>query len=496
MASSAPRPKTPTDDRAALLSGLPKVDKLAAHPSLAGVRRRLGVAAITAMARGAIEDARRRILDREAASAGVGAVAADLVAGPAVAGLSVDELAADVAARAHASLSARARAVINATGVILHTNLGRAPLSTAAVEALARSAGRYTSIEMDLATGKRGARGAFAEETLARLTGAEAALVVNNNAAAVMLALSALAFGKKVLVSRGELVEIGGGFRVPDVLARSGAVLVEVGTTNKTRLDDYARALDEGGVAAVLCVHQGNFRQVGFVERPDVGGLVRLAHERGALAIHDLGGGALIDLEPFGLRGEPLVQSSVAAGFDVVCFSTDKALGGPQGGALVGGEGPIGRARKDPLARALRLGRLPLVALEATLAHYLEGDLEAVPALAAIRAPIEAVRGRAESWRAKVEGRGGAVGMARVVDLDVAVGGGTLAEEALPSAGLAVDVEDADSFVQRLRAGDPPVFARIQEGRVLFDARTVLPGEDEALVTAILAALGPRPSAG
>ena len=462
MASQSP-------PRAGTLSALPKVDRVTAHPSLAGVKKRLGVAALTQMARLAIDAARSRILGGEPCP-------------------SLDDIVADVGGRARASLSARARPVINATGVLLHTNLGRAPLSAAAVEALARSAGRYTSIEMDLATGKRGARGAFAEEALARLAGAEAALVVNNNAAAVMLALSALAFGKKVLVSRGELVEIGGGFRVPDVLARSGAVMVEVGTTNKTRLEDYARAFDEGGVALVLCVHQGNFRQVGFVERPDPGALVRLAHERGGLAVHDLGGGALLDLSPYGPRGEPTVQESVRAGFDVVCFSTDKALGGPQGGALAGKASAIERARRDPLTRALRLGRLPLVALEATLASYLEGDLDAVPALAAIRAPTAAVRARAEAWLAALS-EGGAPAALEVIELDVAIGGGTLAEEPLASAGLAVAVADPDAFTHRLRTGEPPVFARIQDGRVLFDARTVLPGEDEALVAAIRAAL-------
>jgi L-seryl-tRNA(Ser) seleniumtransferase len=451
----------------AALSSLPKVDRVTAHPDLAAVKKRLGVATLTPMARLAIEAARARVLAGEPCP-------------------SLDDIAAEVAGRARASLSARARPVINATGVILHTNLGRAPLSAGAVEALARSAGRYTSIEMDVATGKRGARGAFAEEALARLTGAEAGLVVNNNAAAVMLALSALAFGKKVLVSRGELVEIGGGFRVPDVLARSGAVMVEVGTTNKTRLDDYARAFDEGGVAMVLSVHQGNFRQVGFVERPEPRALVRLAHERGGLAVHDLGGGVLFDLAPYGPRGEPPVQESVRAGFDVVCFSTDKALGGPQGGALVGRSAAIERARRDPLARALRLGRLPLVALEATLASYLEGDLDAIPALAAIRAPVAEVRARAERWQALLAARGMPV---EVVDLAVAVGGGTMAEEPLASAGLAFTVADPDAFTHRLRAGDPPVFARIHEDRVLFDARTVLPGEEEELLEAIAEAL-------
>ncbi|MBK8259191.1 MAG: L-seryl-tRNA(Sec) selenium transferase [Polyangiaceae bacterium] len=447
------------------------MDRVAAAVQLEHARKRLGTSVITQLSRIAVEAARTKI--------GAGAPCP-----------SFDEIVSDVYTRAAASLASRARPVINATGVILHTNLGRAALSASAVSALAESAARYTSLEMDLATGKRGARAAFAEQSLARITGAEAALVVNNNAAAVMLALSALAFGKKVLVSRGELVEIGGGFRVPDVLARSGAVMVEVGTTNKTRLDDFARALDEGGVAVVLSVHQGNFRQVGFVERPEGAALVRLAHERGALAVHDLGGGALVDLSAFGLRGEPRVQESVSAGFDLVCFSTDKALGGPQGGVLAGTTAAVEKARRDPLARALRMGRLPLVALEATVAGYLEGDLDAIPTLAAIRTPIERVRARAADWREALVIRvPAAAEVITVTDLDVAVGGGTLAEEPLPSAGLSIGVHNANVLADKLRTGDPPVFVRVQDDRVLVDARTVLPGEDEALLAALQTAL-------
>jgi L-seryl-tRNA(Ser) seleniumtransferase len=398
---------------------------------------------------------------------------------------SLDQVADRTAALAREALDARARPVINATGVVLHTNLGRAPLAASAVEALAASAGRYTSIEIDLGTGRRGARAAFAESSLAQLAGAEAALVVNNNAAATLLALSALAMGRRVLVSRGELIEIGGGFRVPDVCARSGAELVEVGTTNRTRLADYQAALDAGGVAAILRVHQGNFRQTGFVERPALEALAELAHARGVLLVEDLGGGAMIDLGPHGLAGEPTVRSSVAAGADVVCFSTDKVLGGPQGGALVGRAEAIEKARRDPLARALRLGRLPLVALEATVALYLEGRLDEVPALAALRRPAGEVRARAERWRAALEARGVA---ASVVEMEGAVGGGALAEAPVQSAGVAIE-GDAEVLAARLRAGEPPVVGRIHEGRLLLDARTVLAGEDEAMLAAVAAAV-------
>jgi L-seryl-tRNA(Ser) seleniumtransferase len=305
-----------------------------------------------------------------------------------------------------------------------------------------------------------------------------------------LLALSALAMGRRVIVSRGELIEIGGGFRVPDVCARSGAELVEVGTTNRTRLADYEKALAGGAVAAILRVHPGNFRQVGFVERPAGGPLAELAHAHGALLIEDLGGGAMIDLAPHGLEGEPTVRSSVAAGADVVCFSTDKVLGGPQGGALVGSAAAVEKARRDPLARALRLGRLPLVALEATVALYLEGRLDAIPALAALRRPVRDVRARAEAWQAALAARGVA---ARVLDLEGAVGGGALAEAAVSSVGLAIE-GDAEALAARLRSGDPPVVGRIQDGRLLLDGRTVLPGEDEALLEAVRAAvLGPAP---
>jgi L-seryl-tRNA(Ser) seleniumtransferase len=449
------------------------VDRVSAHARLEPLRRRLGSEAVTRLTRRAIEAARSAV--REGAACP-----------------SIEEVAAEVERAGERLLKKRARPVINATGVILHTNLGRAPLAREAARAVAESAARYTSVEIDLETGRRGARGAFAESALCELSGAEAALVVNNNAAAVLLALSALASGARVIVSRGELIEIGGGFRIPEVLARSGAKLVEVGTTNKTRLEDYARALDvdEGGAAAILRVHQANFRQTGFVERPELGALAELSRARGALLIKDLGGGAMLDLAPYGLAGEPTVRASVSGGCDVVCFSTDKVLGGPQGGAIVGRAGLVERARRDPLARALRLGRLPLVALEATLERYLEGDLDSVPALAAVRATLEAVGARAAAWQSALAARGVP---ASVVELAAAMGGGSLAEEALASVGLAIDAGSSGASVEalarRLRAGDPPVLPRIHEGRLLLDARTVLPGEDEALVEAVIAAV-------
>lgn len=446
------------------LSGLPRVDRVAEHPALAAFRQRLGPRAVTELARRAVDEAREAVRGGAACP-------------------SLDDVARAAARFAEAALSARVVPVINATGVVLHTNLGRAPLPQRAVEALAATAGRYASIEIDVSTGRRGARAAFAERTLAGLAGAEAALVVNNNAAATLLALAAIAAGKRVVVSRGELIEIGGGFRVPEVCARSGATLVEVGTTNRTRLDDYARALDAEGAAAVLRVHQGNFKQVGFVERPRLADLAALCREKGAWLIEDLGGGALVDLSPYGLPGEPTVQSSVAAGCDLVCFSTDKVLGGPQGGVIVGRAELVERARRDPLARAVRMGRLPLVALEATLGCYLDGALGEIPTLAALERPLDEVRARAELWQAALAAQGIP---AHVVEIAAAVGGGALAETELASVAVAIDREDAEALAARLRTGEPRVFGRIHGGLLLLDGRTVLPGEDEALIEAVI----------
>jgi L-seryl-tRNA(Ser) seleniumtransferase len=447
--------------------GVPRTDRILAHPSVAAVRARLGADITKALVREALANVRKEI------QAG-GAAATE------------DEVAERVRDRSNAWLARRTRHVINATGVVLHTNLGRAPLGRAALSALAEQGG-YLSLEVDIATGARGGRAAFAEAALAELTGAAAALVVNNNAAAVLLALASVAAGRAVVVSRGELVEIGGGFRVPEVLARSGARLVEVGTTNRTRADDYARALDEGeGVAAILRVHPGNFRQTGFVARPSLEELVALGRERGVPVVEDLGGGALVDLQAHGLGADPLVRDSVAAGADLVTFSTDKILGGPQGGAMVGSMEAVERARRDPLARAVRIGRLPLVALEATLSAYLAWDLDAIPALAMVRRPLAELRARAEAWATALSAEGLP---ATAVDLASVAGGGTYAEEKVPSAGVLLRVDDASRWIAALRHGSPPVFARIEEGAVAFDARTVLPGEDETLLEAIRAAM-------
>ena len=374
------------------------------------------------------------------------------------------------------------RDVINATGVILHTNLGRAPLSRAALDAIARTGRSYTTLEYDLQRGERGGRASQLEQKLQRLTGAEAALVVNNNAAAVLLALSALAKGKEVLISRSQLVEIGGGFRIPDVLRQSGAKLVEVGTTNRTHRRDYKEAITPR-TAMILRAHASNFRIVGFATEPGIAELAEIGARSGIPVVDDVGSGALLDTARFGLGHEPMVQESLASGAALALFSGDKLLGGPQAGILAGRADLVAKARKHPLARAVRADKLCLAALEATLVHYLRGEAEReVPVWRMIAAPVEDLDRRARLWAQRI-GRG------EVVDSRSTVGGGSLPEETQPTRVLALAVDKPQAFLARLRAGSPPVIARVMENRVLLDPRTVLDDEDEKLVAAIRDAL-------
>jgi L-seryl-tRNA(Ser) seleniumtransferase len=369
------------------------------------------------------------------------------------------------------------RLVINATGVIIHTNLGRAPLSQVAQRAVAEAAGQYSTLEFDLETGKRGSRLVHAERLLQQVTGAEAALVVNNNAAALVLLLSALAPGREVVISRGQLVEIGGGFRVPEVMEQSGAKLMEVGSTNRTRLSDFERAITPQ-TALFMRAHSSNFKQIGFVEQPDLADLARVAHERGLHLVDDLGSGALLDTAAYGLDHEPTVQESLSAGVDLVAVSGDKLLGGPQAGLLLGKRDLIDRLRRHPLARAVRADKLCLAALTATLDHYRRGEaLTHIPVWQMIARPLESIRAQATAWQAQVGGS--------IIDGLSAVGGGSLPGETLPTALLALDLPAPDSALARLRAADPPVIARIAEDRLLFDPRTVLPGQEGGLLAAV-----------
>jgi L-seryl-tRNA(Ser) seleniumtransferase len=385
----------------------------------------------------------------------------------------------------------REERVLNATGVVLHTNLGRAPLSESARRALHAAAGGYVALEYDVPGGRRSERGLGVEAWLTRLTGAEAALVVNNGAAALFLVVSALAAGRKVLVSRGELVEIGGSFRLPDILAKAGATLVEVGTTNRTRVDDYRRALTPE-VALLLRVHPSNFRVAGFSERPSRGELAALARGAGLPFVEDVGSGALVDTAEFGLEHEPTVLECLTEGADLVTFSGDKLLGGPQAGLIVGGRAWVHRLKKDPLARALRVDKLTLAALEATLAAYVEPGRarDEVPALALLAAPLHALKERAERIAEALTGTGTAGLVAEVVAEASEVGGGALPGAVLPTYAVAVTAagRSAAQLERRLRAQAPPLIARIKDDRVLLDARTLLFEDPDEIARVVRAA--------
>ena len=397
----------------------------------------------------------------------------------------VDALADEVASRLERLGEQAFTATINATGVIVHTNLGRAPWPEAAIQAAEAAARDYLLLELDRDSGRRGARFRAAEEHLVALTGAQDALVTNNNAAAVALAVGLAARAGGVVVGRGELVEIGGGVRIPEIIRRAGAKLVEVGTTNRTRAEDYEPPLAEGRARVVLRVHPSNFRQMGFTETPDPRALADLAHEHGAIVIDDLGSGALLPTERYGLAHEPMPAERLNDGSDIVTFSGDKLVGGPQAGLVVGRADLIGRIRRDPLARAMRPDKVTLAALAATLGLYRSGRAEAeIPVWRMIAAAPDALRERAEALARRL------AGAVEVVLTEATVGGGSLPGETLPSFGLALGGGSADRTLAALRQGNPAVVGRIEGGRVILDLRTVDPGRDAELEAAISAAGG------
>ena len=393
---------------------------------------------------------------------------------------SMDEILSQANSRLTAWTSPTLLPVINATGVILHTNLGRAPLSKATIAAMKEVAADYSTLEYDLAKGTRGSRLLHAESILQKLTGAEGAVVVNNNASAVLLVLSALASKKRVIISRTQLVEIGGGFRVPDVMKQSGAKLVEVGATNKVRLSDYTEALEESA-ALVMRAHRSNFKIVGFTEEPELKEIVDVAHQANVIVVDDLGSGALLDTAKYGLAHEPTVQESLAAGVDLVCFSGDKLLGGPQSGIIVGRKSLIERIRKHPLARAVRADKTCLAGLTATLLHYLKDEAEReIPIWRMMSLTLEQIKDRAEAWRE-------ALGQGEVILSESTVGGGSLPDECLSTFVLALNVRSPEKFLRKLREANPPVIARTENDQVLFDPRTVL--NDELFLAVLKAVL-------
>jgi L-seryl-tRNA(Ser) seleniumtransferase len=395
------------------------------------------------------------------------------------------ELEQRIAATLGRWTSASLLPVINATGVILHTNLGRAPLSASTLQAVQAVSLGYSNLEFDLENGRRGSRLVHAEALLTRLTGAEAALVVNNNAAAVLLVLSTLARRRAVVIARSQLVEIGGGFRVPDVLKQSGARLAEVGTTNRVNLADYKQAIQDENAAMVLWTHRSNFRIIGFTSEPTLAEIATAAREAGVLMVDDLGSGALLDTAVFGLGHEPTVQESLRSGVDLVCFSGDKLLGGPQAGIILGRRSLVERLKRHPLARAIRADKLCLAALSATLGHYLKDEaVEQIPLWRMIAASAESIHQRAESWANEL-------GMGQVIPGQSTVGGGSLPEETLPTYVLALALSKPALAAANLRRQTPHIIARLEDDRLLLDARTVLPEQEPALLHGLRQAIHP-----
>ena len=369
--------------------------------------------------------------------------------------------------------------VINATGVILHTNLGRASLSPATLKAMECVGRSYSTLEFNMRTGKRGSRLIHAESVIKRITGAEAAVVVNNNASAVMLILSALANRRRVVIARSQLIEIGGGFRIPDVMKQSGAKLVEVGTTNKVHLADYEIAIEEQPIKLVMLAHRSNFKIIGFTEEPELSEIARVAHAANLPLVDDLGSGTLLATERFGLIHERTVQESLAAGADIVSFSGDKLLGGPQAGIIVGRADLIAKIKKHPLARAVRADKVALAGITATLTHYLKDEAEReIPIWRMISCTPAQIKNRAKIWKQEL-------GQGKVIAGESTVGGGSLPGESLPTWLLALDVKKPDKFLAQLRKENPPVIARTENNRILLDPRTVQPEEEGALLVAL-----------
>jgi len=495
---SGNRSRTKSPAKAELFRTLPSVDELTRVPSVAAFAASYGTAAVA--------DAVRAVLARLREE-----IASGLLDEPALR-LALDGLTDAIEQHSRRTMEPSLRPVINATGVILHTNLGRAPLAEGALAHIHTTAGRFSNLEFDVEAGARGKRDIHVDRLFRSLLGegtthvataasavqSEPALqerseseklrslstiVVNNNAAAVLLALNTLAEGGEVIVSRGELVEIGGSFRIPDVMAKSGAILREVGTTNRTRVGDFEKAITER-TRLLLRVHRSNFEITGFTEQASTAELVALARRRGVPFMEDLGSGALVDLQSFGISGEPSVLDSLRAGVDIVTYSGDKLLGGPQAGLISGRADLVSRMRANSLFRALRVDKLTYAALEATLFAYVKRDHEAIPTLKMMRLTKHEIGKRAESLAAKVQS---SILNTEVTDGESVIGGGAAPSSVLPTRLLALSSYglSADELAARLRGSDPPIIARVEQGRVLLDLRTVF-ADQEPLVAAAL----------
>jgi L-seryl-tRNA(Ser) seleniumtransferase len=456
-----------------LLRMLPSVDEMLREGRIAAMAERDSRTVVTEAVRAALQNLRDSILE--------GHLNASQVE------LAVSAVPEAVERFVRRAMRTSLRPVINATGVILHTNLGRAPIANAAIEHIREVAPGYSNLEFDLESGERGKRDVHVQRLFAHLLGAEVStIVVNNNAAAVLLALNTLAEGGEVLVSRGELVEIGGSFRIPDVMSKSGASLREVGSTNRTRLADYERAVNDR-TKLILRVHRSNFQIVGFTEQPSLAEMVTLAHERGLPVMEDLGSGALFDLATIGVSGEPGVAESLAAGVDVVTYSGDKLLGGPQAGILSGKPEIVTRMRSNALFRALRVDKLTYAALEATLLAYVRQDYDAVPALRMMRASAEEIGARAKAMARDLP----ATYRAEIADGESVIGGGAAPGATLKTRLLIIALEgvSADKLATRLRHADPPVIARVEDDRVVLDLRTVFPEQDAVILKSLRSAM-------
>jgi L-seryl-tRNA(Ser) seleniumtransferase len=409
--------------------------------------------------------------------------------------LHAERLAAAVVERLTRDVEPRLREVINATGIVLHTNLGRAPVAESAARAAYEAARGYLDLELDLETGKRSSRQMAVRDWLCRLTGAESATAVNNNAAATVIALRALCAGREVIISRGQLIEIGGSFRIPEIMAVSGAILREVGTTNITRPSDYEKAVGPA-TGALMRVHTSNYRISGFTKAATLEELVTLGKKHGLPVIDDVGSGALLDFSRFGFSDEPTARESVAAGADLVLFSGDKLLGGPQAGILAGREDLIERIEKDPLMRAFRLDKMTLAALEATLRLYFHepGALSQIPVLAMLGAPLDKLRQRAENLAAQLHDIKG-LRAVRVLEDTAYVGGGSLPDQSMQSWVVEIEAEDMSDgdFAYRLRTAHPSVLGRVRDGRIVLDVRTVFAEQEPDLLEAVRAALASQP---